>query len=194
MIFTTESQRQSTEKRFNQDKLKSFLSPYLRISVVILVSIFGLAGCRPAPLIVPSYIQNVGVEVFKNQTSYFGLETILTQSTIRAFQLDGRLPIEDPEKSDMVVRCVIRKYIEEPMFYDPKTNVVLQYRLSIVYDLASVDQHEKRTFSEDADRTHSVFYNTPNYAGAITETKDQAIARLGEDMGRSIARRVLEGF
>jgi|GEM_PF-1150206 len=184
-MFTTEAQSHRKATGF---------SSFLRVFVVTLLSAVGFSGCHPAALVVPSYIQNVGVEVFKNQTSYFGLDTLLTQSTIRAFQIDGRLPIEDPEKSDLVVRCVIRKYIEQPMFYDPKTNNVLQYQISVVYDLASVDQREKKTFAEDTEKTHSVYYNTPDYAGAITETKDQALARLADDMGRSIARRVLEGF
>ena len=156
--------------------------------------VLALGGCHPAPLIVPSYIQNVGVAIFQNQTSYYGLDTSFTQATIRAFQLDGRLALEDPDKSDLVVKVVIRKYIEEPIFFDPKSNNVLQYRLSVVYDLASVDQREKKTFLEDKERVHSVYYYTPDYTGAVTETKDQALARLADDMGRSIARRVLTGY
>ena len=151
-------------------------------------------GCHPAPLVVPSYLQNVGVEIFQNQTSYYGLETIFTQAAIRGFQLDGRLALEDPEKSDLVVKVVVRKYIEEPLFFDTKTNNVLQYRLTVVYDLAAVDQREKKTFLEDKERAQSIFYYTPDYSGAISETKDQAIARLGDDLGRSIARRILTGY
>ncbi len=168
-----------------------------RLAVVCRLSIVGLlflVGCHPAALIVPSYIQNVGVEIFKNSTSYFGLETSLTQNTIRQFQIDGRLPVEDPSKSDLLVRCVIKKYVEEPMFYDTKTNNVLQYRISIVYDLAAVDQREKKTFAEDLDKIHSVYYNTPDYSGAITETKEQALDRLGEEIGKAISRRVLVGY
>ncbi len=139
-----------------------------------------LAGCHPAELIVPSYIQTVGVELVQNQTSYFGLDTMMTftEDITQQFQIDGRLPIDDPERSDLVVRVIIRKYTEDPMFYDPKTNNVLQYRLSITYDLASLDKREKKTFLEDKNVIHSVFYYTPDFSGAITETKEQAQARL----------------
>lgn len=156
--------------------------------------VIGLAGCRPAVLVVPSYIQNVGVALFDNRTSTFGLETVLTQATIKQFQVDGRLPIEDPGKADLLVKAVVRKYVEEPLLFDTKTNYVLQYRLSIVYDLASVDQREKKTFLEDNEKIHSVYYYTPQYTGAITETKDQAVARLADETSRSIVRRVLEGY
>ena len=159
-----------------------------------LFSALFLAGCHPAALVLPSYIQNVGVEVFQNRTSEFGLETLLTQRTLQQFQMDGRMQIEDPSRADLVVRAVITRYVEEPLMYDPKTNFVLQYRISLVYDLAAVDQKEKRTIVEDKDKIHSVFYYSPEYNGAIVETKQEAIARLGEDMARSIVRRVLEGY
>jgi len=151
-------------------------------------------GCRPAALIVPSYIQSVGVAVFKNQTSFFGLETLLTQATIHEFQVDGRLPLNDPEKADLAVRVTIKQYIEEPQVYDTKTNNVLQYRLTVVYDLVSADQRERKTFFEDVGMARSIYYYTVNNIGAIIETKEQAQARLAEEVGRSIARRVLVGY
>jgi hypothetical protein len=150
-------------------------------------------GCHPAVMVIPSYIRTVGVEVFKNQTSYFGLETAITQDMIQQFQIDGRLAIDNPEKADLVVRGVIRKYIIEPILFDPKTNVVLQYRLSVIYDLAAVDQQEKKTLFEENQRIHSIFYYTPDYSGAIQQTQDQALAQLAKDMAYSSVRRVLEG-
>ncbi len=91
------------------------------------------------------------------------------------------------------MKVVIKQYIKEPVFYDPKTNYVLQYRLSIVYDLAAVDQREKKTFLEDDGKIHSVFYYTPQYIGAITQTEDQALAQLSGDFALVLVRRVLEG-
>jgi hypothetical protein len=161
---------------------------------VWLVPPFVLVGCHPAALVVPSYIQSVGVDVVKNQTSYFGMDTILTQALIRQFQMDGRLPLEDPDKADLKVQIVLRQYNEEPQFFDPKTNYVLQYRIYFVYDLAAVDEREKKTFVEDTGKIHSFYYYTPQYTGAPSETKDQAISQLADDMSHTIVRRVLEGY
>jgi hypothetical protein len=153
-----------------------------------------MLGCHPAALIVPSYLQNVGVSVFENKTSYFGLETLFTRATIRQFQEDGRLPLVDSDKADLVVKVVIRQYVQEPQMYDPKTNYVLQYRLSVVYDLAAVDQQEKKTFVEDTGRVHSVYFYTPQYVGAPSQTMDQAVSQLADDTAHTIVRRVLEGY
>jgi hypothetical protein len=162
------------------------LAPFVLLSPAVI-------GCHPAAMVIPSYIRTVGVEVFKNQTSYSGLETTITQNLIQQFQIDGRLAIENPEKADLVVRGVVRKYIIEPILFDPKTNIVLQYRLSVVYDLAALDQQEKKTLFEDSQRIHSIFYYTPEYVGAIQQTQEQALTQLAREMACSSVRRVLEG-
>ena len=174
------------------------LSAWLRAFVVQdffgLLGLVFLSGCHPAALIIPSYVQLLGVDTFKNQTSYFGLETMLTEDTIRQFQVDGRVPVGDPDKSDLLIQLTIRKYDEEPIFYDTKTNAVLQYQLSLTYDLDAVDEREKKTFLEDTGKVHSVIFYTPQYTGAIAETKDAAVARLLQELSEIIVRRVLEGY
>ncbi len=152
-----------------------------------------MSGCHPAALIIPSYIKSVGVALVENKTSYYGFETLFTQSIIRQFQIDGRLPVETADQADLVVKVVIKQYIREPIFYSNTTNYVLQYRLSVVYDLAAIDQREKKTFLEDTGKIHSIYFYTPQYTGAIPETEDQADAQLADDMAYTIVRRVLEG-
>lgn len=165
-----------------------------KILAGLLLTVTFLAGCHPAVMIVPSYVQTVGVELFQNRTSFFGLENLFTQATIRQFQTDGRLPLEDPSRADLVVKVVIRQLDKIPAYFDPKTNAVLQYRLSVTYDIASVDQKEKKTFFEDNGKVHSYYYYTPDYVGAVNQTEDQAMAQLADDMARTIVRRVLEGY
>lgn len=154
----------------------------------------GIVGCHPAAMIVPSYIQSVGVDLFENKTSYYGLDTIFTQATIRQFQMDGRLPVVDPSQADLVVKGVIRQYLPVPQLYDPKTNFVQQYQLSVVYDLAAIDQREKKTFAEDNGKVHSIMYFTPQYTGAPSVTDSQALTQLADDTALIIVRRVLEGY
>lgn len=166
---------------------------WLRVGFLVLPILF-FSGCHPAVLIVPSYVKTVGVELFQNRTSYYGIETLFTEATIRQFQTDGRLPVDDPDRADLVVKVVIRQLDKIPAYFDPKTNAVLQYRLSVTYDIASVDQREKKSFFEDNGKMHSYYYYTPQYVGAVTQTEDQAMAQLADDMARTIVRRVLEGY
>jgi hypothetical protein len=150
-------------------------------------------GCRPAVLIVPSYIKTVGVAPVENRTSWFGLDINLTQALITQFQQDGRLGIEDPDKSDMVVKVIIRKYTETPESFDPKTNAVLQYLDSIDYDVVALDHVENKTLTEATGLTDSVYYYSTFFTGAIPQTRDQALLQLEQDMARLIVLRVTQG-
>ena len=163
-------------------------------TAAVLSFFLALMGCHPAALVVPSYVQSVGVSTFENNTSYYGFDTIITQETVRQFQIDGRLPLEDPARADLVVKAVIQQYMEQPIFFDNKTNEVLQYQLSVVYDLAAIDRRENKMFIEDKGRNHSVYYYTAQYTGAISQTKDQAVSQLASEIGQSIVRRVLQGY
>ncbi|HTC22414.1 MAG TPA: hypothetical protein VK859_16285, partial [bacterium] len=87
----------------------------------------------------------------------------------------------------------IKQFNIDPLFYAPTTNYVLQYRISIVYDLAAVDEREKKTFLEDTDKIHAYYYYTPQYVGAISQTQDQAVTALAQDTALTLVRRVLEG-
>ncbi len=168
-----------------------FLKPTLVLTLAL--TIFGLGGCAPAVMIVPSYIQSVGVSPVQNETSEYGLDTLMTSQLIQAFQVDGRIPISNPAGADLVVNLDIKKFDEIPMLFDPKTNLVLQYRITITYDLDAIDQKQKRTLVEDKDKIHSYFYYTSQYVGAITQTDPQAQAQMAEELCRTLVRRVLEG-
>jgi len=134
------------------------------------------------------------VQPAENRTSYYGLETSLTENTIQQFQFDGRIPIADPDRADMTVKLVIQQFLITPIFFDPKTNNVLQYQLNLTYDLTVFDNKENKVFIEDKGRQHSVYYYTPQYTGAINQTQDQATAQLMQETGQLIVQRVMEGF
>jgi len=176
------------EKIFKQAGSLGFSAVLCALSVFVVQS-----GCAPAVMVVPSHVRSVGVDLFENRTSIYGLETTMTQAAMRAFQVDGRLSLEDPGSADLRVRGIIQRFVEEPLLFDTATNQVLQYRLSVVYDLSAQDVREGKVLQEDRERTTSVIYYTPGYTQAIPETREQALLRLGEDMGRLIVRRVLEG-
>ncbi|HVM32781.1 MAG TPA: LPS assembly lipoprotein LptE [bacterium] len=151
------------------------------------------AGCTPSVMIVPSYIQNVGVALVQNQTSQYGLDTLFTQQLIQGFQTDGRLPIANPDRADLVVQVTIKKYDAIPILFDPKTNNVLQYRLSLTYDMVAQDKRLNKILVEDKDKVRSYFYYTTLYTGAISYTDTQALSNLADDLSHAIIRRVLEG-
>ena len=164
-----------------------------KLSLILIAAGILAGGCAPAVMIVPSYIQTVGVAPVKNATSEYGLDTLLTGQLIQAFQVDGRIPVASPNNADLVVNLEIEKFDLIPILYDPKTNLVLQYRITMTYNLAAIDQKQNRTLVEDKDKIHSYFYYTSQYVGAITQTDPQAQAQMADELCRTLVRRVLEG-
>ncbi len=190
-MFTSKAPRR-LERSFKFRKKKKMIKPFVFITTLFILEGLGI-GCRPPILIVPSYIKTVGVAPVDNKTSWFGLDTVLTQNLITQFQQDGRLGIEDPDHADMVVKVIIRKYTETPESFDPKTNAVLQYLDSIDYDVVALDHVESKTLTETTGLTDSLYYYTTYNVGAIPQTRDQALLQLEQDMARLIVLRVMQG-
>jgi hypothetical protein len=134
------------------------------------------------------------VDTTENRTSYYGLEASLTQNTLQQLQVDGRIPIASADQADLVIKLVITQYLITPIYFDPKTNNVLQYQLTLTYDMSVFDRKENKLFIEDKGRQHSIYYYTPQYTGAINQTQDQATAQMMLETAQLIVQRVLEGF
>lgn len=156
------------------------------------LALFG-AGCRPAAVVLPPHIQSVAVPTIENRTSTYGLDALISQRVILQFQQDGRLVVSTPGNADLTVRIVVKKYLEECILTDTVTNRPKQYRLDIIYDLSASDEADNHTLLEATDLGQSVLYYTADFPGAIVETEDQALARLAEDLSRSVVRRVIQG-
>ncbi len=170
--------------------MKIAATRFLAITLLVL----SLTGCHPAVVVVPSYITSIGVDTVQNRTSYYGLETSLTQNTVEQLQVDGRIPVASADRADLVIQLTITQFLITPIFFDTKTNNVLQYQLTVTYDMTVLDKKENKTFIEDKGRQHSVYYYTPQYTGAINQTQDQAVSQMMVETGQSIVQRVLEGF
>jgi hypothetical protein len=204
-IFTAKTpRRQERQKRWFD--LQYFKKYYLSVFLVpsrlrggkfpwfLLLPVgLGIAGCHPAAIVLPSYIQSIGVDTVQNETSYYSLDTLFQQDIIRQLQVDGRLSLADPDKADLTIKVVVHQYNIVPVSFDPKTNFPLQYMVTITYDVAAIDNREKRTILEDDGKSHSIYYYTPQ-SGGPAQTEDQANAQLVDDASYLLVRRVLEGF
>ena len=159
---------------------------------LLLGYIFILVGCHPAAVVLPPHIRTVGISNVENRTSTYGLDSLLTEQTIREFRQDGRLDYVPEGKADLLVNVTVTRYLKESILTDTATNRPKQYRLSITYQLKGVDQVDGRTLFDLTDQGRGVLYYTADFPGALVETEEQAQARLVEDLARAIVRRTLE--
>jgi hypothetical protein len=174
--------------------MKKLQMPF-RIWVLIpIFFVLGIIGCSPQILALPSHIHTVGVAVFQNQTSRYGLETELTSDIIQQFQVDGRLSVVSPSKADLLVKGRILYYSRDPILYNTTNNLVLQYRLVFTYDVEAIDQTDGRSLFEEKNQMGTIFYYTNNEPGAITQTQDQAENQLMQETAQIIVHKILLGY
>jgi len=158
-----------------------------------IVCLVVLTGCRPAVVILPPHLKTVAVATFGNRTTNYGLESLLTNQTIRQFQQDGRLSVVSEDSADLLIKAEIRQYNDDVILVDPTTNRPKQYRLTVVYNLTAVDQVDQRALFDETNLAQTVLYYTADFPGAVSMTEDQAREQLAQDLGLSIVRRTIEG-
>lgn len=182
------------------NKVKETMSGAFRRKRVFLWGLGGLlggilsGGCGGRAVVLPPHLKSVGIEPVENRTTEFGLEGELRRALVREFQADGRLALVPVDRADLSVAVRVKRYREEPLLLDSTTHRVLRYRISLDYDLEARDHLEDRVVVEERDGTRSVIYETSDFAGAVTETEEQARRRLAEEFSRGIVRAVMDGF
>ena len=162
---------------------------------IIMVAVAALFGCSspytPAPQILPSYVKNVYIRPFVNNTSQYGLEEKLTLAVVDEFIRDGRLKIVNTEaEADGVLVGEISKYILQPLTYDANM-VTEQYKLWILLNIHFVDRVKNETmWTEPNMEGIQVFYDVSR--GGPTEVEVQQT--MWANFATNIIKRTVEGF
>ncbi|HOX06560.1 MAG TPA: LPS assembly lipoprotein LptE [Planctomycetota bacterium] len=162
-------------------------------AAVLLSAALGATGCRygTAGSLDPS-IRTIGVTVLRNSTSQPGLEGEVTSAVISALQSFGRLSIIRPEdRPDLLLTGTIetfrRNSVRTDRYGDP---VRFELEIEAVITVRRADGghlvKKVRVSSLDGDAR----------GGQVDLTRGESEARgraaAAEDLGRNIARRILE--
>lgn len=151
-------------------------------------------GCAGRAYHIPTHLQTAAVAPVENRTTEYGLERELREALIRELQARGGLSLAPENSADLLLRVRVTGYREEPILLDEATNRVLQYRLSLDYDWEWLDRAAGEAGFSESKKTRSLFYYTPDYTGAVTETEEEARKRLAEDFARTVWNSVWESF
>ncbi len=187
----------------------------LRIGVIAslamaagVVLALGSAGCdQTVKRTLPSGIRSVYVQEFSNSTDQAILPGLLLEELRREFRLDGRLTVMDvPAGADAMLDGGVVEYMRQPARFD-QNNVIQEYRLRIVVDLAFKDLAkgsmlwEEKGPKDAATRGGGIrkLERYTNYvvvpaSGIAVETEQDAQRRMVRELARDIVLRVIEGW
>ena len=143
----------------------------------------------------PADVKNIAIPAFKNETSTYRIEQMLTSSVVREFTTRTHYHIlNDPnEAADATLRGTVISTSSTPLTYNSATGqaasvlVVVSMRVSLT------------------DRQGKVLYQNPSYLfreqyevsqdlTSFFEEDSPAFRRLSQDFARTLVSNILEGF
>ena len=143
----------------------------------------------------PETVKTISVPPFKNETTTYRIEQMLTASVVREFttRTHNRIIHDPAEDADAILRGTVLSTAASPLAYDTATG-----RAASVLVVVSM----KVTLS---DRQGKVLYQNPAYLfreqyevsqdlQSFFEEDSPAFRRLSQDFARTLVSNILEGF
>lgn len=177
-----------------------------KLIFVILLSVI-VAGCGyTTGSLLPTHIQTIYVEPFKNRIeltdelttdeyrfrSYrVHLETDITKEVIRKFINDGHLKVVRKEEADVILSGELVDYLRQPLRYGADNEVVAEYRVSIVCSAQFRDIAKDELIWNEP---RIIGDSTYNISGTYSVTESATVASAVSDVARRIVNRAIEGW
>lgn len=143
----------------------------------------------------PQSVTTIAVPAFKNETSNYGIEQLLTTAVVHEFTTRTRYHIiNDPNDSaDAVLRGTVLSTASSPIAYDTATGRSASVLIVVSMRVALTDRQGK------------ILYQNPSYVfreqyeisqdlSSFFEEDSPAFRRLSQDFARTLVANVLEGF
>ncbi|HUA13656.1 MAG TPA: LPS assembly lipoprotein LptE [Verrucomicrobiae bacterium] len=175
----------------------SILAPGIRCAALLALLFTVACGYHTAGHAgqLPADVKTIAVPAFKNETSTYRIEQMLTASVVHEFTTRTRYRIVSDSSSDAdaILRGTVLSTSATPLAYDTTTG-----RAASVLVVVSL----KVTLS---DRKGKVLYQNPSYLfreqyevsqdlASFFEEDSPAFRRLSQDFARTLVSNILEGF
>ena len=166
----------------------------LFLSVILFLVVI---GCAHVPIpILPTHIKRINIPIFVNKTFRYGLEEGLTEETIQAFILDGRLIVVHKEEADGELKGEIISYSKEAISYDDE-GYVTEYRLWIRISLLFYDLiHKEILWTDELEESATYVPESSSLVGqgVSPETEEEAGERVLGKLADRIVKRTIDGW
>ncbi len=127
----------------------------------------------------PKEFKKVGVEVFKNQSTRYGIEINVTQNFIKGFEEDGRLEIVEPSKANLLIKGEIKSFSKNPHSFD-QNGAVLEYKVTISTEIEFINKLKDEEFLPTKNFSGWAIYKIPD------EDETIGIERASKDLAEKV--------
>jgi outer membrane lipopolysaccharide assembly protein LptE/RlpB len=164
----------------------------------LLLLLFG-AGCgyhtAGRAVNLPDNVQTISIPAFKNETTSYRIEQILTAAVVREFttRTHYRILNDSNKESDATLTGTVLSTVASPLTYDTATGrsasllVVVSMKVSLTTrDGKVLYQNPAYLFREQ--------YEVSQDLSSFFEEDSPAFRRLSQDFARTLVSNILEGF
>jgi outer membrane lipopolysaccharide assembly protein LptE/RlpB len=143
----------------------------------------------------PENVKTISIPAFKNETTTYRIEQMLTSSVVREFTTRTRYRIlnDASEDADATLRGTVLSTTASPLTYDSNTGRAASVLVVVSVRVALTDRSGKVLYQNPA----YVFreqYELSQDLASFFEEDSPAFRRLSQDFARTLVSNILEGF
>jgi outer membrane lipopolysaccharide assembly protein LptE/RlpB len=143
----------------------------------------------------PESVRTIAVPAFKNETTTYRIEQMLTSSVVREFTTRTHYRIlNDPsDTADATLRGTILSTTASPLAYDTATGRAASLLVVVSIKVSLSDRNGKVLYQNPAYLFREQ-YEVSQDLSSFFEEDSPAFRRLSQDFARTLVSNILEGF
>lgn len=144
---------------------------------------------------VPESIQTIAIPAFKNESTTYRIEQMLTEGVVREFTTRTRYQIlhQASDDADATLQGTVLSTAATPLAYDTNTGRAASVLVVVSISVKLTDRHGKVLY-ENPQYLFREQYELSQDLTTFFQEDSPALHRLSRDFGRTLVSNLLEGF
>ncbi len=144
---------------------------------------------------IPADIKTIAVPAFRNESSRYKIEQVLTQAVVREFLVRTRFRIQpEPAGSDAVLSGTVIQFWTTPVIVEPSGGRTTSVNIAVRMRVKLTDNHTGKVVFDNPDYLYTETYEISGDAAAYFEESAPAMQRLSRSFAASLVSSLLEAF
>jgi hypothetical protein len=143
----------------------------------------------------PKTLETIAVPAFDNVTIRYKLTDRLPAAISREFSSRTRYRvIHDANRADAVLRGAVVNILTFPVIFDQQTGRATGIQMNVIMQISLIERESGRILFQQPNLEFRQRYESSVSQSAYFEESEVALARLSQEVARSVVSSVLEAF
>lgn len=144
---------------------------------------------------IPADVKTIAIPAFRNETSRFKIEQVLTQAVVREFLARARFRVQPQTAgSDAVLTGAVLQFWTAPVVVDATGGRTTAVSIAVRMRVRLTDNRTGKLLFENPDYMFTETYEISGDAATYFEESGPAVERLSRSFAASLVSSILEAF